>query len=81
MEKGKTNKCLNKTGLKDDSLVFRKFTSNGWINEIVIESMLNYIYEKVNHQKYDHAALVVSVLILDQYSVHTTKTIKDIDLS
>jgi DDE superfamily endonuclease/Tc5 transposase-like DNA-binding protein len=68
--KGKTERCLKKTGLFDDQILFRKFTENGWIDESIMKFILCEIYKisKGNH----------SALILDKYSVHTNTIIKDV---
>ncbi len=65
--KGKTNRCLKKTGLKDDSLIHMKFSTNGWINVNIMNFVLDQIYLISNGNK--------SLLILDEYSVHTNNII------
>lgn len=67
--KGKTNKCLRKTGLDNDNDVFQKFSSNGWINEDIMIFILRMIHTISNGKD--------SVLILDSYSVHMLDNIKN----
>jgi hypothetical protein len=67
--KGKTNRCLNKTGQKSDALVFRKFTKSGWIDVTIMKFILSEINRTVNGTD--------SVLILDEYSVHTDLDVKN----
>ena len=65
--KGKTQRCLKKTGLKNDSIVHRKFNNNGWIDIDIMNFVLDQIYLISNGNK--------SLLILDNYSIHTNDLI------
>jgi hypothetical protein len=66
--KGKTSRCLKKTNLSDDSIICRKFSPTGWINTDIMKYILKEINKIANGNN--------SVLILDQYSVHTDEIIK-----
>lgn len=61
--KGKTKRCLTKTGLDDDNLANRYYSASGWINERIMKNILKDINMIANGEK--------SVLILDKYYVHT----------
>lgn len=65
---GSTPKCLEKSGQCDDRHVFRKFTANGWIRADIIMFLLYQIYKITKGKR--------SVLILDQFSVHTEKCVQ-----
>jgi len=67
--KGKTDKCLNKIGLNNDTDAYCKHSLNGWIDETILIFILNKINE--------YTCGNLSVLILDKYSVHTSPTIKN----
>ena len=61
--KGKTERCLKKTGLNDDSIMYRRYNNSGWIDNNVMNLILNQIYSISNGNR--------TALILDEYSVHT----------
>ena len=68
--KGKTKRCLKKTGLIDDSMIVRKFNNSGWIDNDIMIFVLNKIYSKSNGNN--------ALLILDEFSVHLNDIVKEI---
>ena len=66
--KGKTNRCLKKTGLEDDSSAYRRFNNSGWIDVDIMIFILNLIHSKSNKNR--------SLLILDEFTVHKNDIVK-----
>jgi hypothetical protein len=66
--KGKTERCLNKFNI-DKNKVIGTFTNSGWTNEDCIKLVLDQIAKRTNCDN--------SLLLLDQYSSHTTDDIKN----
>jgi hypothetical protein len=67
--KGKTKRCLKKTGILNEDFVLMKFSVNGWINIDIMKFILYEIYKITKGSE--------SALILDEYSVHTNEIIKE----
>ncbi len=67
--KGKTPRCLIKTGQTNDNKLFRKFTNSGWIDINVMKFVLDQIHIQVRGEE--------ALLILDEYSIHTDNIIKE----
>lgn len=65
--KGKSNRCLIKTKYIDNDKIILKYSDNGWINVEIMKFLLNEI-NKITQNK-------ESILILDQYSVHTNELV------
>lgn len=66
--KGKTERCLKKTGLDNDEIISRKFNISGWIDINIMKFILREIHTITGNKK--------SILIVDKYSVHTNENIK-----
>lgn len=67
--KGKTNRCLIKTCLDDDSLAYQKFSTNGWVSKDIMLFILKNIH---NISKGNPSAL-----IMDAYSIHKLDCVKN----
>ena len=68
--KGKTEKCLLKTKMVDNTNIILKYSESGWISCNILESILEYIYQLAGSQKCG--------LILDSYGVHEDEKIREI---
>lgn len=66
--KGKTNRSLKKFQLDDN--IIGTHSNNGWINNGIMKIALQQIYKVTNGQK--------SILLLDQFTVHTSEFIINI---
>lgn len=67
--KGKTDKCLKKLGLNNDTEIYSKYSINGWISEDIMLFILKQIYNISNGNS--------AILILDKYSVHRIEKVKE----
>jgi DDE superfamily endonuclease len=68
--KGKTERCLAKTMMIDNTNIILKYSESGWISCDILESILEYIYQLAGGQK--------CALILDSYGVHEDEKIREI---
>ena len=66
--KGKTIRCEKKLGQPNENLIFGH-TPNGWANEKILISYLEWIHEKCQKEK--------CLLIWDVYAAHRSQVIKD----
>ena len=66
--KGKTNGCLKKYKLNENEII-GTYSNNGWVNKGIIRIALDEIYKNTKGKK--------SVLLLDQFTVHTDNFIKE----
>lgn len=67
--KGKTDKCLEKTEMVNSNVLILKYSPEGWITIDILKFIFQYIYSLALGQK--------CALILDSYTVHTDKSIKE----
>lgn len=67
--KGKTEKCLVKTMMTNNTNIMLKYSESGWISCDILESILKYILQLSGGQE--------CALILDSYGVHKDEKICD----
>jgi len=68
--KGSTMRVFNKISDISDDLVYKKYSTTGWMNSNVMSFILEEINKKTNGRK--------SALILDQHRSHLTDTVKNL---
>jgi hypothetical protein len=66
--KGKTKLSLKKYELNDDKIL-GTYSNNGWVNNGIIKVALEEIYKNTKGEP--------SALLLDQFTIHTDKFVKD----
>jgi len=65
--KGKTEKCLKKYDLNEE--IVGTYSNNGWTNVGILKIIIDLIYSETKNKK--------TYLLMDQYSTHVEKYIKE----